>query len=145
MNAPWQPGSPWMMHPTRVTDDLIALAADDGVSVQWRRLERHHGLYVHSRRLIVLAHGLTQRQEVSVLGHEIGHARAGDDGPCDPGRERRAWECAARLLIDPGDYAAAESVYGTHPGHLAIRLGVTREVVEAWQRAADEGRCWTRA
>lgn len=77
--------------------------------------------------------GLTHRQATACLAHELAHAVFGDD--CSsPAVERRAWEYAAAFLVTPGEYALAEAIVGHHTSALAIELGVTPKLIEAWRR-----------
>lgn len=128
---------------------LYAWADAEGVSVEWEHLDGIEGHYDHAARTIYLDRCLVGYQERSVLAHEINHALHADRPTRDAReiarRERRADEYAARRLITPQDYAAAERAVGdSHPGALAIELDVCTWVVEAWQHAARVGRGWTR-
>ena len=51
----------------------------------------------------------------------------------DARMERIADERAARWLITGDAYAAAEELFGAHPGALARELGVTIHILEVWQ------------
>ena len=75
---------------------------------------------------------LTKAQAASTLAHEIGHWEFGDTHSSPP-VERRAWEYGASLLIEPEEYAEAESVVGHYTSSLAIELGVTPRLIEAWR------------
>jgi Zn-dependent peptidase ImmA (M78 family) len=120
--------------------ELLGLARSHGLTVEWSAAlgEYVRGLYEHERRVITLASGLTGAQARATLAHEIGHAWYGHRRTGDPYRdadaERLADEYAARLLIDPIAYAAAEQLVGPHPGAIARELGVTAAVVQVWQR-----------
>lgn len=120
--------------------DLLSLidhAHDEGVRVWWRRIAgrdaawsaRHCGIWVDP--------ALTEREARSLLAHELGHAYYGDVGPQPDEVELRAWRYAALLLIDWEEYAEAEWLYGPHLGGLAEALGVTREVVQAFQAVIE--------
>jgi Zn-dependent peptidase ImmA (M78 family) len=88
-------------------------------------------------RVIRLAPGMSVRTTRSVLAHELGHAvlaHAPTEHPLTRGRqERQADAWAARLLITPQAYAAAEAIHGPHPASLAFELDVTVELVTAYQ------------
>lgn len=115
-------------------DLLFHHCADLGVDVQWADMgERRRGEYRHCQRVIVLNRRLTGPQAVTALAHETGHARCGDT-ETTPAVERRASEIGASLVISAGEYARAEKVCGPHPAAIAAELGVTRHLVEAWQR-----------
>lgn len=119
-----------------LTDRLHALAEHLGVAVSY-----HHGglkgLYVAESRLITLREGMGWRKLRSTFAHELGHA-INDDQPIDDPilrlrQERRADEIAAQLLIAPCSYLNAEKTVGHHPGALAIELGVTTHIIQAWR------------
>lgn len=128
--------------PTSLTD-LITLAESAGLAIVYEPCLPHHGRYYRDRGEIRLQPGMTERANRSLLAHELGHAWRGDEGPCQPAAERAAWRIAARLLIDPHEYRIAERIHGPGVGALAAELGVTTEVVEAWQSAAHDGALWT--
>ncbi|OAN40777.1 ImmA/IrrE family metallo-endopeptidase [Microbacterium sp. H83] len=114
------------------------------------RLVEEHGLRVIERpgpscggfepttSTIRLAPGMSARTACSVLAHELAHAVLGHAPTADPvlraRQEHRADEWAARQLITPGAYAQAERVRGPHLASLAFELGVTVEIVSAYQR-----------
>jgi hypothetical protein len=113
---------------------LLAHAADLGLAVEWADLgDVRRGVYLDDERLIVLNNRLTLPQATATLAHEIGHATFGDRAST-PRAERRASEYGAALVIDAQDYERAERLVGPHPAALATELGVTRHLVEAWQR-----------
>lgn len=119
-----------------MTDDLYTLAAALGVTV----IEHHggpKGRYVHQARTISLRAGLLDRELRCTLAHELAHALAGDEptgiGWADVRMERSADITAARWLISSDAYAAAEALYGPHPGALARELGVTLHILATWQ------------
>ena len=89
-------------------------------------------------RTIRLAPGLSRRTPRSVLAHEPGHALLGHPPTWQAAfrarQERQADEWAARRLITPAAYAAAEQLRGTHLASLAFELDVTIEIVLAFQR-----------
>lgn len=118
-------------------DHLLRLAEEHGLTVVERR-GRTLGGYDHASRRIRLDPGMSARTACSVLAHELGHATLGHTVTADPIRrrrqERQADEWAARLMITPAAYAAAEALRGTHRASLAFELGVTIELVAAYQR-----------
>lgn len=118
-------------------DQLLRLVEDQGL----RLIEGAGttlGGYRPQTATIRLAPGLSARAACSVLAHELGHAVLGhtpaSDGVSNAVQERRADEWAARLLIAPEAYAAAERARGTHLASLAYELGVTVELVTAYRR-----------
>ena len=115
-------------------DHLFQHCADLGLDVDWTDLgDNRRGEYHRTGDRIILNLRLTRAQAASTLAHELGHQRFGD-GCSTPAGERRAWEYGAALLIRPGEYAEAEHLVGHHKAALAIELGVTPRLVEAWQR-----------
>lgn len=114
--------------------------ADLGIEVEWADLgDRRRGEYHRDGDRIVVSLRLTRRQATATLAHELGHQRFGDR--CStPAGERRAWEYGAALLVTPAQYAAAEWAVGHHLAALAIELGVTPRLVEAWRRWYEQ-RC----
>ena len=115
-------------------DHLFQHCADLGIEVEWAPLLPYRrGAYHRDGNLIVLNLRLTWAQATATLAHELGHHRFGDT--CStPANERRAWEYGAAMLITPGEYAAAEELVGHHTAALALELGVTPKLIEAWQR-----------
>lgn len=118
-------------------DHLLRLVEESGLRVVERSGPTRGG-YDHAGMTIRLAPGMSVRTATSVLAHELGHAALGHTVSSHPAararQERRADEWAARLLISPAAYAAAEAARGPHHASLAFELGVTIELVEAYQR-----------
>lgn len=114
-------------------DMLFEHAGDLGVEIEWHDLGERRGDYNERRKVIRLHRGLTRNQIVDVFSHEVGHAVFGDESTA-PCIERRASEYGASLVIEPDEYAAAERMVGPHAGALAVELGVTRHLIEAWRR-----------
>lgn len=114
---------------------LIEWAEGLGLKVKFRDLGRRHG-EIHSSGLVLInPHRTLTRQRVT-LAHECGHAFHQHDWTRDHDQvrdEREADQYAARLLISPDAYAAAEDLCGPHPGALARELQVTRRLVELRQ------------
>lgn len=115
-------------------DLLFQHCADLGVEVEWADLGPvRQGEYRRRGDYIRLNWRLTRNQATACLAHELGHQRFGDT--CSTSAtERRAWEYGAAMLITPGEYAAAESIVGHHVAALAVDLGVTPKLIEAWRR-----------
>lgn len=119
--------------PARTTTDLILHAEDMGATVHWALDLPERGRY-YPNGVIVIRHGMTERRTVSTLAHELAHHYYGDP-LCTPAVNRRAWRWAARLLVGECDYARAE-LLDPSPGAIAHHLGVTVDVVHAYQKAA---------
>lgn len=67
------------------------------------------------------------------LAHELGHAHYGDPPGHHGAHELRADRFAARILVSPTEYAAAETIFGPQPSLIAHELGVTVKVLKTWQ------------
>lgn len=116
-------------------DQLLRHAADLRLDVRWALdLPGHiHGYYEDDERAIYLNHYCRADQVIGALAHEVGHGIFGDRCSTEP-IERRADEMGASLIITRDEYAAAEREVGEHAGALALRMGVTRDLVIAWRR-----------
>ncbi|WEK60418.1 MAG: ImmA/IrrE family metallo-endopeptidase [Candidatus Microbacterium colombiense] len=118
-------------------DHLLRLVEENGLRLV-ERTGPTRGGYDHTSSTIRLAPGMSVRTTTSVLAHELGHAVLGHTVSRDPKtrarQERCADEWAARALITPASYAAAEAARGTHRASLAFELGVTVELVDAYRR-----------
>lgn len=92
------------------------------------------GLYVREKHLILLDTRLRGVQLCCVLAHEISHARHMDAGcRVDKWVERRADQEAALMLIDPLEYASAETIYEGNAVGMARELNVLPWVVQAYR------------
>ena len=92
------------------------------------------GVYVREKNLILLDTQLRGVQLRCVLAHEISHARHMDAGcHVDKWVERRADQEAAKMLIDPLEYAYAETIYEGNAMGMARELNVLPWVVEAYR------------
>lgn len=113
-------------------DALIAEAERRGYRVRW-----HKGgplaAWLPHRGAITLQHGVPEVELLCSLAHELGHAHYNDPPGHFGAHEIRADRFAARLLVNPDEYAAAEAIYGPHPARLAHELGVTVKVLKTWQ------------
>jgi hypothetical protein len=117
---------------------LLHLAASQGLTVHGAHLEEDTlGLYSPDERRIYFDLKLTPFERRSILAHELGHAHYGHD--CDsPRNERQADIFAARLLIDPAEYAQLER-FNPDPHFLADELHVTVDLIHTF-----EAHCLTR-
>ena len=120
-------------------EEFITEIEAHGFGVEWGRLRCGKAGYHHQTRTIWMDHRLASRptEAICTLAHEYAHATRGDDGPQPAWVEDWCDEYAARLLISPIEYAVAESIYGPYPAALAAELGVTRRLVEAYQRILE--------
>ena len=127
---------------------MVDLAEGEGLLIASRSIGRHHGRYLHRKNLILLSNRITGPQTISVLAHELGHWHYGDadpEGIHTRDVEARAWRWAARLLVTPHRYAAAEHTVGPHLGAIARELGVTRQLLEHWSPHAAPHITWRTA
>ena len=116
----------------RLIDALIEVAERRGYRVVWHQ-DGPKAAWLPHRHSITVRLGLSDTQTLCSLAHELGHAHYNDPpGHVGP-HEIRAERFAAKLLISPVDYAAAEAIYGPHPARLAAELGVTIGVLETWR------------
>ncbi|MFS0854585.1 ImmA/IrrE family metallo-endopeptidase [Microbacterium sp. 179-I 3D4 NHS] len=117
-------------------DQLLRLVEEHGLRLVERAGDTRGG-YDPARRTIRLAPGMSARTTRSVLAHELGHAVLDHSPSTHPltrrRQERQADAWAARQLITPQAYAAAEAIRGPHRPSLAFELDVTVELVTAYQ------------
>lgn len=92
------------------------------------------GASSRSLGVVYLRRGLNQRQQLAALLHEAAHWGAAHDGHQSRAVEDRIGETVAAIIIDPDEYALAETLVGSNPRLLAAELDVTPGLVEAWQR-----------
>lgn len=118
-------------------EELLRLVEQHGLKLIERAGDTHGGFEPHSATIRITP-GMSSRTTCSVVAHELGHALLGHvpttDATTRARQERRADEWAARQLITPDAYAQAEQTRGAHPTSLAFELGVTVELVIAYQR-----------
>ena len=119
-------------------DALIQAAEARGIAVWWHR-GGPKGAWLPEANAVTIRHGMDDAETISTIAHELGHAHHGDPAGHLPAFERRADEFAARLIISPVEYAAAEIQYGPHPAGIARELGVTKHLVEIFQTLNLEG------
>lgn len=90
-------------------------------------------MYSDHARMVLVRPGLDPWTYRCTLAHELAHAYFRDEDYGDPRLERRADQWAARMLITPVEYAAAEAIVGSSVGALAYELEVTPETIEVWR------------
>lgn len=119
--------------------DLIQHAGRLGAGVHFAPIADDSellGYFLPNRRLIVVKLGMTQAQSRWVLAHECGHAfyhhRCKGTRVSDAA-ERQADAYAARLLIDPDEYAKLE-VINSDQHWLADEFSVSAEAIFAYER-----------
>ena len=121
---------------TWLIDTLIAVAEARGYRIIWHK-GGPKGAWLPDDRTVSIRYGMDDAETLSTLAHELGHAHYGDPPGCHPQHEDRANKFAAKLLIDPLEYATLESIYGPYPSRLAHELGVTVELILTWQTAYE--------
>ena len=114
--------------------ELLAHAASLGVSVHVAHLPAPcRGFYDHDNARVIYDFNLTPIERRCVVAHELGHAFYGHEGRGVTAQEDAADLYAARLLIDPGDYAALEQI--RHDVQwIADELHVEPHLVRVFQR-----------
>lgn len=118
--------------------DLIHHAATLGAEVHFAHLDDDPGLlgyFLPKHRRIVVRLGMTFDQSRWVLGHECGHAYYNHQcsGPhVRDAAERQANAYAARLLIDPAEYARLEAI-NSDQHWLAEEFSVSVEGIFAYE------------
>lgn len=120
-------------------DDIFHKIEALGVRLEYSNdLPQHRlGCYYDDRRLIVVRCNLTHTLEEETLCHEYVHAKYRDRSS-HPTIEHRAMREAARMLIEPADYARAERI-NSNPLAIAKELDVTLHMVEVFHRALRAG------
>lgn len=114
---------------------LIDVAQARGYRIRWHR-GGPKAAWVPRQNAITVQIGMDDATTLCSLAHELGHAHYGDPPGHHGAHELRADRFAARLLINPHDYATTEAIYGPHPNLLAHELGVTVKVLKTWQSMA---------
>ncbi|MBS0231741.1 MAG: hypothetical protein JSS52_11370 [Proteobacteria bacterium] len=95
------------------------------------------GCYLDDTRTIKIRCGLSPEKEQETLHHEYVHALHRDRS-CHPAIEWRAWREAAKLIVDPLAYAAAERM-SIDSSYIARELGTTTKIIEAYRKAIMRG------
>lgn len=118
-------------------EDFLQEASLLGVRVEERRLPNGLcGLYYDPARLIVLDDSMADFQRRCTLCHELVHARHRDSGcgtTYGAKAERRARRETALMLINPVEYANAETLCDGDAYRIACELDVTLQVVQDYQ------------
>ena len=118
-------------------EDFLQEASSLGVRVEERRLPNGLcGLYYDPARLIVLDDSMADFQRRCTLCHELVHARHRDAGcgtTYGAKAERRARRETALTLINPVEYANAETLCDGDAYRIACELDVTLQVVLDYQ------------
>lgn len=115
----------------RLIDALIAEAEARGFNVRWHR-GGPKAAWIPTRNIVTVRVGMDDATTLCALAHELGHAHYGDPPGHHGAHELRADRFAARLLVSPAEYAAAEALYGPQLSLIAHELGVTVKVLKTW-------------
>lgn len=115
----------------RLIDALIAEAEARGFNVRWHR-GGPKAAWIPTRNIVTVRVGMDDVTTLCALAHELGHAHYGDPPGHHGAHELRADRFAARLLVSPAEYAAAEALYGPQLSLIAHELGVTVKVLKTW-------------
>ncbi|AZA08745.1 hypothetical protein CPPEL_03070 [Corynebacterium pseudopelargi] len=111
---------------------LITQAEHNGITVAWHK-GGPKAAWMPATNTISIREGMDDAQTLCAFAHEMGHFHHGDTHGTDTIQEARADRFAARLLIDPREYARCEQEYGAHPALLGRELGVTAHLVLVFQ------------
>ena len=95
------------------------------------------GAYLDDEKRVLIREGMTPAQDEQARWHETAHAYYGDR-VSTPAIERRAWVYAARMIVDPVKYAAAERL-STSSLFIAQELGTTTRIIETYRDAIVRG------
>lgn len=121
-------------------DALTIHAERCGLAITYARLPGlQRGAYHHADGRVFLREGMTAGATLAALAHELGHFYRGDTGPQPSPVEAYIDEKVAEFLIDPGDYAMAESLYDGATAGIALELDLPRAVVSAYRRPLWRG------
>lgn len=112
--------------------DLVRLVAQYGLELHGSYLgEDERGFYSPTEQRIYFDMRLTYCERRTTIAHELGHFHHNHD--CSTrANERQADAYAARLLIDPHEYAALERI-NPDQHFLADELDVTVDIIFAYE------------
>lgn len=111
-----------------------------GISIHFVDLHGISGLNAEGN-IIFLQKGMTERDTISILWHELGHHARGETHVASAVRcksEIAADLYAAERLIDPDELARLAVLYPDDTGRLAYELGVADWVLESYLGAHPE-------
>lgn len=111
-----------LRHATQMGVSVHGAYLDEGVLGQW--FEGTREVYFDLR--------LTPDEQHFTVAHELGHAHHQHRCDGDQRAEDEADEYAARLLIDPTEYARLERE-GIHPHDIADHFGVPEHALNLWK------------
>lgn len=117
---------------TNSLNALIEIAENRGYRIMWHRGGPKAAWLPH-HSAVTLRVDLMESATLCALAHELGHAHYHDPPGHEGWREKRADKFAARLLVSPVEYAAAEALYGPQPQLIAAELGVTIKILKTWK------------
>lgn len=122
------------MESSTTKGDPYAIAAALGLDIRHEHLEgNHHGLYRGDH--IVVKPGLTQREERSVVAHELGHHYYGQTHihrSYSTKLERLCDLYAGKMLIDEQELIHLAHEYPDDLARIAYELNVSLWLLETW-------------
>lgn len=125
------------MESSTTKGDPYTIAASLGLDIIYERLEGpRRGVYRGSH--IAVRPGLTQREERSVIAHELGHHYYGHTHvhrSFAPKLEAACDLYAAEMLISEQELLRLAHEYPDDPARVAYELNVSSWVLDAWVKA----------
>lgn len=135
--------NPRLTNTLTTTTNLKRLAESQGIEV----VERHlpdgwpRSLYLPELSIIYVESHQPHCCKRSNLAHELGHVVLGHTRPqnawWEARQELQADIFAARLLIDPDDYARLEGIYDSAAA-ISHELEVTPRLLDVWKNTVQE-------
>ena len=132
-----------MMSTLNTTTSLKRYAESQGIEVVERRLPDSwpRALYIPELNTIYLEARQPHCYKRVNLAHELGHVMLGHTRPqtdwWEARQELQADIFAARLLIDPDDYARLEESYDSAAA-ISHELEVTPRLLDVWKNTVQE-------
>lgn len=125
-----------IVHMDEVDEDaIIGRLNHQGIEVEYADLPRGMwGFYSREWDLVTLRKGMPRMYRLPTLMHECGHVARLDHGHQSLKVENAIDEDVALALINPADFAWAESRVGYHTGGLAHELELPKWVIRAYRR-----------
>lgn len=116
-------------------DEAIEYASSLGLNVEERPLEGLLSAVLLPEGVILLNSLRSVLTRKVAVAHECGHWHYGHDWRHQhdqPRDERQANLFAAKVLIDPLDYAYAELLHDGNKGNISKEIGVPLPLIELW-------------
>lgn len=100
------------------------------------------GAYVHTHQLIIIDARMPPLQQYATLAHEYVHALHGHTGRQSPSMEERVDRQAARLIVNPVEYATAERLYDGNLAAIADELHLPLWAIRAYTSSMSALDLW---